>query len=148
MLLSAGRDRSIKVWQTGSKWTILKTLFPPHYDSVTCMAVSPQKQKFFSVSRDKSVKEWDITTWQNTVQQLHSHTDWVTSCCVDNNENYLFTGGKDCVIKMWHGETLRCLDTHVGHRGPISQMLCMKNYLFSASHDRTVRVWKIQPPES
>lgn len=140
-------QKQIKLWNCGeSRWQMQKTLLPPHYDGVTAVAVSPKNQKFYSVSRDKSIKEWDSLTLENRVQQLHAHNDWITCCSLNSAENLLFTGGKDSVIKVWNPENLACLDALTGHTGPINQVLCVNDYLFSASHDRTVRVWKLEDP--
>ncbi|CAD7975877.1 unnamed protein product [Amoebophrya sp. A25] len=164
VLMTGGRDRVIKLWNTVDRWSLLKTLLPPHYDGVQALAVSGKRGKFYSVSRDRSIKEWDFfnpTTRarasgvgtqeaadalivENKAQQLHVHGDWITSCCLDPSEDMLITGGKDCCVKLWECvPSLACLDCYTGHKGPVTALACMKNYLFSASNDRTVRVWKM-----
>eukprot|EP00392_Amoebophrya_sp_AT5.2_P018257 g18762.t1 len=55
-LISGGRDRvvyvlffAIKVWNTADKWSLQKSLLPPHYDGVTSFAVSRKLAKLYSV---------------------------------------------------------------------------------------------------
>ncbi|CAD7931763.1 unnamed protein product [Amoebophrya sp. A120] len=143
ILMTGGRDRTIKLWNTADKWSLLKPLLPPHYDGVTSLAVSRKLKKMYSVSRDRSIKQWNVNSLENESQQLHIHADWITCCCMDPEEERLITGSKDCVVKVWNAENLQCLDAFVGHRGPVSSVLCMRDYLFSGSHDRTVRVWRM-----
>jgi len=142
-VLSGGRDRTIKLWN--DRWQVAKTLFPPHYDGVTALAVSTKRQKFYSASRDKSIKEWDGLTLENTVQQVHVHSDWITTMALSPDEEELYTGSRDCVIKVWNAETLQCKYSMSGHRGAVNAIFASNGYVFSASNDRTVRVWK--PPQ-
>lgn len=144
LIVSGSRDRSIKLWDRNSEWRMAKTLFPPHYDGVSGLAVAgSHRGKMYSVSRDKSLKEWDLETMENKVQQIHAHQDWINCVAMSPDEKVILTGSRDCVIKLWDAETLQCIDAYTGHRGAISQVLCVNDYVFSASHDRTVRVWKM-----
>ncbi len=124
------------------------------------MACSKRHNEFFSVSRDRSIKRWDIFSLRNVSSEAHAHKDWITCCLIGgglttdkkgkkkldrrNTERFLFTGGKDCSIRVWDLETLECLDILTGHKGPISDLVIVNEFLFSASYDRTVRVWKIE----
>mmetsp|Transcript_37306 Transcript_37306/g.79234 ORF Transcript_37306/g.79234 Transcript_37306/m.79234 type:complete len:552 (+) Transcript_37306:64-1719(+) len=141
-VVSGARDRSLKVWDSTS-WHVTRTLHPPHYDSVTSIAVAGKHGKFYSGSRDRSIKEWDVNSLTNTMHTLHVHTDWVQALCMSASDDVLFSGAKDSTVKVWDGE-LQCQDVLQGHRGPVSALTTVGNRLFSASHDRTVRVWRIE----
>lgn len=139
--ITASRDRTMKVWLS-STWQARRTLAPPHYDGVSDVAVAGKKGCFFSASRDRSIRRWDCKTLESDLQLAHAQGDWLTALALSVSEEVLFSGGKDSIIKVWDGD-LHCKDMLQGHRGPISDLLTIDNHLFSASHDRTVRVWKI-----
>jgi len=141
-VVSGARDRSLKVWNA-STWAVSKTLHPPHYDGVTSIAVAGKHGKFYSGSRDRSIKEWDVQSLTNTMHTLHVHGDWIQALCMSPSDDVLFSGSKDGVVKVWDGE-LQCQDVLQGHRGPVSALTAVGNRLFSASHDRAVRVWRIE----
>mmetsp|Transcript_6262 Transcript_6262/g.11631 ORF Transcript_6262/g.11631 Transcript_6262/m.11631 type:complete len:548 (+) Transcript_6262:156-1799(+) len=143
--VSASRDRTMKVWSS-STWQSCKTLAPPHFDCVTGIAVSSQRGRFFSVSRDKSVRRWDARSLESDLQVASAHGDWLSAVSVSPSENAVFTGGKDSVVKVWNPD-LHCIDMLQGHRGPISALLSVDQQLFSASHDRTIRVWRMSQYE-
>lgn len=143
--VSAGRDRTMRVW-SASTWQSCKTLAPPHFDCVTGVAASPHRGRFFSVSRDKSVRRWDARSLESDLQVANAHGDWLSAVTVTASENAIFTGGKDSVVKVWN-QDLHCVDMLQGHRGPISALLSQDQQLFSASHDRTIRVWRISQYE-
>jgi len=141
MFITASRDRTMKVWLS-STWQARRTLAPPHYDGVSDIAVAGKKGFFFSASRDRSLRRWDCRSLESDLQLPHAQGDWLTALSLSPSENLLFSGGKDSIIKIWDTD-LHCQDMLQGHRGPISELLTIDNHLFSASHDRTVRVWKI-----
>lgn len=141
LFLSGGRDRTMKVW-LASTWQARKTLSPPHYDSVSGIAVGANHARFFSTSRDRSIRRWDARSLESDLTQTHAHGDWLSSVALSPSENVVFSGSKDCVVKVWDPD-LHCKDILVGHRGPIAALLSHDKHLFSASHDRTVRVWRV-----
>mmetsp|Transcript_48045 Transcript_48045/g.134140 ORF Transcript_48045/g.134140 Transcript_48045/m.134140 type:complete len:590 (-) Transcript_48045:97-1866(-) len=145
LFLSASRDRTMKVW-TAATWQARRTLNPPHYDGVSDVAVGRQKGFFFSASRDRSIRRWDARSYESSMQLTHAHGDWLTSLALAPSENVLFSGSKDCVVKVWDPD-LHCKDLLFGHRGAISSLITIDGHLFSASHDRTVRVWRVSQYE-
>merc|ERR1711971_1123734 len=50
-------------------------------DGVTSIAVAGKHGKFYSASRDRSIKEWDVASLTNTMHTLHVHGDWVQALC-------------------------------------------------------------------
>jgi len=141
LFLSASRDRTVKVWLT-STWQARRTLSPPHYDSVSDLTVGLRNGRFYSVSRDRSIRRWDNRSFESDLQLTHAHGDWLTSVALSPSEETLFSGSKDCVVKVWDSD-LHCKDLLLGHRGAISALLTIDGHLFSASNDRTVRVWRV-----
>jgi len=85
--------------------------------------------------------------FESDLQLTHAHGDWLTSVSISPSEDVVFSGSKDCVVKVWDS-SLHCKDLLLGHRGPISALLTVDGHLFSASHDRTVRVWRVEHYEN
>eukprot|EP00927_Polykrikos_kofoidii_P050961 TRINITY_DN44784_c0_g1_i1.p1 TRINITY_DN44784_c0_g1~~TRINITY_DN44784_c0_g1_i1.p1 ORF type:complete len:566 (-),score=80.67 TRINITY_DN44784_c0_g1_i1:105-1802(-) len=146
LFLSASRDRTVKVW-LASTWQARRTLSPPHYDGVSDLTVGTQRTRFYSASRDRSIRRWDARSFDSDLQLTHAHGDWLTSLALSPSENMLFSGSKDCVVKVWDSD-LHCKDLLLGHRGAISSLITIDGLLLSASHDRTVRAWRVSQYES
>eukprot|EP00919_Chromeraceae_sp_WS-2016_P073962 GHVR01174950.1.p1 GENE.GHVR01174950.1~~GHVR01174950.1.p1 ORF type:complete len:335 (-),score=45.79 GHVR01174950.1:114-1118(-) len=139
-IVSGSRDKKIKVWSTIS-WDTARSLHPPHYDCVTSFAVSTSGHTFYSASRDKSIKEWEVDTLESTAHAVHVHADWIQALAYSPTLALLYSASKDCTIKAWDQHLNNRL-TLVGHTGPVTCMLPLNDFLFTGSHDRTVRVWK------
>jgi len=142
-VLSGGRDRSIMLWN--DQWKVAKALTPPHCDAVTALCVSGKTQKFYSASRDKTIKEWDgLALCVTEKQQPHAHADWVT-CMTMSPEDTLISGSRDCAVKVWDVQSGYMICTHQlrGHAGAVSAVAASNDLLFSASYDRSVRVWRL-----
>lgn len=140
VVVSGARDRSLKVWDPET-WCA-RSLHPPHYDGVTSIAVASQRQRFYSASRDRSIKEWDLISGSNITHALHVHGDWITALVVSESEEVLFSASKDSTIKVW-GPNLACLAVLRGHRGAVTGLSYAAPRLLSSSFDRTVRVWRV-----
>lgn len=140
VVVSGARDRSLKVWDPDT-W-VARSLHPPHYDGVTSIAVASQRQRFYSASRDRSIKEWDLISGSNVTHALHVHGDWITSLVMSESEDVLFSASRDSTIKAWDAN-LTCLAVLRGHRGAVTGLSCVGGRLLSSSFDRTVRVWRV-----
>merc|ERR1719401_3083700 len=112
-------------------------------DCATGLAVGSHGGYFYSCSRDKSIRRWDTRSLECDSHVPRAHGDWVSSVAVSPSEACVFSGGRDGVVKVWDAD-LHCKDFLLGHRGPISALLTSGRYLFSASHDKTVRVWQVE----
>jgi len=144
--LSASRDRTVKVW-LAQTWQARRTLNPPHFDGVSDLAVGTNSGQFYSCSRDRSIRRWESKTFESDQSLAHAHGDWLTALALSPSNDILFSGSKDCVVKVWDSD-LHCKDMLLGHKGAISALITIDGHLFSASHDRTVRVWRVDQYES
>ncbi|KAH8117113.1 WD40 repeat-like protein [Phellopilus nigrolimitatus] len=100
------------------------------------------RQVLFTGSKDKTVREWDLST--GSVERVFKgmHTESVLSLCAHGN--YLASGGSDFRVCVWDirdGSLVRSISDH------LDSVLCVRfdsQHLVSCSKDRTVRIYKFR----
>ncbi len=99
ILVSAGGDKTVKVWDVNSQ-KIIKTL-RGHDSRVCSVAISPDGKLIASGSTDRRAILWDL----NTGKVLHTfyHTDVLAAVrsVAFISDGILATGSEDCTIKLW-----------------------------------------------
>ncbi|KAA8590350.1 hypothetical protein FQN60_014284 [Etheostoma spectabile] len=113
---------------------------PPHYDGIESLVV--QGDIFFSGSRDNGIKKWDLDRKDLLQQVPNAHRDWVCALGVVPGSPALLSGCRGGVLKLWHTDTLGTLGELKGHESPINGIATNSSHLFTASDDRTVKIWR------
>ncbi|XP_076863687.1 kinesin-like protein KIF21A isoform X3 [Brachyhypopomus gauderio] len=113
---------------------------PPHYDGIESLVV--QRDVLFSGSRDNGIKKWDLTRKDLLQQVPNAHRDWVCALGVVPGSPALLSGCRGGVLKLWHTDTLSMLGELRGHESPINGITSNNSVLFTASDDRTVKIWR------
>ncbi|KAI9267378.1 WD40-repeat-containing domain protein [Sporodiniella umbellata] len=107
-----------------------------HQLTVTAVALSENGNIFYSASKDGSIIKWDVKAnkklhtfigGRKGVKNYNGHTDHILCLAISHDGKYLASGGRDKIINIWSGLAFR--------KG--------SNQLYSASHDRTIKVWNI-----
>eukprot|EP01114_Cavostelium_apophysatum_P001708 TRINITY_DN1148_c0_g1_i1.p1 TRINITY_DN1148_c0_g1~~TRINITY_DN1148_c0_g1_i1.p1 ORF type:complete len:804 (+),score=254.74 TRINITY_DN1148_c0_g1_i1:293-2413(+) len=148
-LFTGGRDHSINTF-TLNNLEFYQKLHPPHYDGVNCFAMVNGKS-LLSGSRDKTMKLWDLS--QDEIVQTKviqgSFRDWVTSFAMDAASSatpVLFSSCRDGSIAAWDIETLNTIEAFTAHNSSVNALVSSarngKSFVYSASNDRTVKVWR------
>lgn len=125
-----------------------------------CIGIYPYNDKLymargadFSVLRNRNPTASTVLEYKPPLQPLRM------TCCspypynkmsVPPCEANLLTGSDDHLIRLWsikevqdgHFE-IKCLNTLMGHQGAINHIKIRNEFIFSASNDQTVRIWKI-----
>ncbi len=107
MAVSAGIDRTIKIWHIASA-TLIKTL-EGHSDEIWNLVVNGNN--IYSGSRDKTIKLWDLISG-NCVTSFEGHNDSIRHISVSSDEKLLLSSYMDGVSKLWNilsGEILKTL---------------------------------------
>uniref|UniRef100_A0A146QJL8 Coatomer subunit beta' n=1 Tax=Fundulus heteroclitus TaxID=8078 RepID=A0A146QJL8_FUNHE len=107
---SASLDRTIKVWQLGSK-TPNFTL-EGHEKGVNCIDYyrGGDKPYLISGADDHLVKIWDYQN-KTCVQTLEGHAQNVTCVCFHPELPVILTGSEDGTVRVWHSNTYRLENT-------------------------------------
>jgi len=121
-----------------------KFVLEGHRGRVACVALHPKYALLASGCEDGSVKIWDYEQGE-LERTLKAHTRAVHGACFAPLSGELVTCSADLSVKVWtdfantrtllgHDHTVSCVA--VGAVG-------MKEYVFSGSRDKTVRVWEL-----
>ncbi|KAL0292260.1 UNVERIFIED_CONTAM: Zinc finger CCCH domain-containing protein 17 [Sesamum calycinum] len=97
--------------------------------------------KLFAGMEDGSILVWKLNLETLTVEateMLKGHHGAVTSLVVGSN-NRLYSGSRDCTIRVWDRQNLQCLHTLYRHTRDVMAVICWDNYLLSASLDNTLK---------
>ncbi|XP_070761334.1 coatomer subunit beta'-like [Enoplosus armatus] len=107
---SASLDRTIKVWQLGSK-TPNFTL-EGHEKGVNCIDYYSGGDKPYLISGadDRLVKIWDYQN-KTCVQTLEGHAQNVTCVSFHPELPIMLTGSEDGTVRVWHSNTYRLENT-------------------------------------
>ncbi|XP_068601820.1 coatomer subunit beta'-like [Brachionichthys hirsutus] len=107
---SASLDRTIKVWQLGSK-TANFTL-EGHEKGVNCIDYyrGGGKPYLISGADDRLIKIWDYQN-KTCVQTLEGHTQNVTCAAFHPELPIILSGSEDGTVRVWHSYTYRLEST-------------------------------------
>ncbi|XP_058623068.1 kinesin-like protein KIF21A isoform X4 [Onychostoma macrolepis] len=144
LVITGSKDHYIKMFDVteGAVGSISPThnFEPPHYDGIESLVV--QGDCLFSGSRDNGIKKWDLTRKDLLQQVPNAHRDWVCALGVVPASPMLLSGCRGGVLKLWHTDTLSPLGELRGHESPINSISTNSSHLFTASDDRTVKIWR------
>ncbi|KAL0387471.1 UNVERIFIED_CONTAM: Zinc finger CCCH domain-containing protein 17 [Sesamum radiatum] len=99
--------------------------------------------KLFAGMEDGSILVWKLnleTLAVEAAEMLKGHHGAVTSLVVGSNHR-LYSGSRDCTIRVWDRQNLQCLHTLYRHTRDVTAIICWDNYLLSASLDNTLKIW-------
>ncbi|XP_056595316.1 kinesin-like protein KIF21A isoform X3 [Triplophysa dalaica] len=144
LVITGSKDHYIKMFDVseGAAGSISPThnFEPPHYDGIESLVV--QGDCLFSGSRDNGIKKWDLARKDLLQQVPNAHRDWVCALGVVPASPILLSGCRGGVLKLWHTDTLSPFGEIRGHESPINSISTNSSHLFTASDDRTVKIWR------
>ncbi|KAG9342345.1 hypothetical protein JZ751_016847 [Albula glossodonta] len=113
---------------------------PPHSDGVESLLV--QGDGLFSGSRDGSIRKWDLSRKDVREQVASAHRDWVCALGAVPTSPALLSACRGGMLKLWHTGRLAPLGEMRGHESPINGVSANSSHVFTASDDRTVKIWR------
>ncbi|CAL5405863.1 unnamed protein product [Camellia sinensis] len=127
-IVSASRDRSIKLWSTLGEYKYTIQDGDAHSDWVSCVRFSPNNLQPTIVSS----------------ALLAGHSGYVNTVAVSPNGSLCSSGGKDGVILLWdlaEGKKLYSLDS-----GSIINALCCgpNRYWLCAATEASIKIWDLE----
>ncbi|VDM64169.1 unnamed protein product [Angiostrongylus costaricensis] len=129
-----------------------------HSLPVTCVTVSPDSKLVVTGSADKSIKIWGLD-FGDCHKSFHAHDDVVSEVLFSpSDEMLVWSASRDGKIKQWDAKKMcrvqacytvlflvlrdRVLDRHSAEVRALAQT-DTGNFLFSASHDKSLRCWEL-----
>lgn len=140
LLFSGSRDHYINVFSLDTL-DLHQKLSPPHYDGVNAFCqVGPSL--VISASRDKTMKLWQIRDQDVSQDRIlnAAHDDWINALC--RHKSSLYSGCRDGTIANWNIENFTQTASFAGHGSSVNAIVSSGAYLFSASNDKTIKVWR------
>ncbi|KAF5892517.1 WD repeat and SOCS box-containing protein 1 [Clarias magur] len=155
MLVSASRDKTLRVWDLKDDDNKMKVLHG-HKNWVYCSAFSPDSSVLCSVGAGKAVFLWDMDKY-TLIHKLEGHHNDVVSCDFSPDGTLLATASYDTRIILWdpHTATMLLGLRHLFPRpSPIfaggtndcwarSVAFCRDGRHIASITDRLVRFWSI-----
>ncbi|KAM9328067.1 kinesin-like protein KIF21A isoform 2-T2 [Pholidichthys leucotaenia] len=143
IVLTGSKDHHIKIFEVteGAQGSISAshTFDPAHQDSVESLAL--HGDVFYSSSRDYYIRKWDLGSKQ-LLQSVSAQADWVSALGVVPGSSVLLSGCRGGLLRLWHTDSLTPLGEVQGHDSPINGLATNSTHLFTASDDRTVKIWE------
>ena len=109
-----------------------------HVSDVTALAT--WNGELISASRDGSIFIWNLETLE--MAELFAGRHAITSMVVSETAAVLYAAATDDSIKAFDLNKFKPLGSFTGHSGLVLDLHVCGDYLVSASHDRTLRVWE------
>uniref|UniRef100_W5KDA7 Kinesin family member 21A n=1 Tax=Astyanax mexicanus TaxID=7994 RepID=W5KDA7_ASTMX len=145
VVITGSKDHNIKMFDVveGAQGSITSThnFEPAHRDGMEALSI--HGDSLYSAGRDHCIKKWDLSRKQ--LQQVdRAHSDWMSALTVVPRSRVLLTACRGGLLKLWNSDTLRPLGELRGHDSGVNSISTNSTHLFTASEDRTVRIWQVK----
>ena len=140
LLISAGRDRQIKLWN----WQQQEThTIAEHTQSVNAIAFSPDGTLIVSGSADKTVKLWTLDG--DLICSFTGHRLAVNAVIFHPIASLIASASADATIRLWNYKTGELVHSFTEHTQAVRAISFSQNgqLLASGGEDKTIRLWEV-----
>ena len=149
LLLSAGMDSKIKIWDVNSTGKCMRT-YLGHDKAVRDICFSNDGRRFLSTGYDRNIKLWDTETGK-VIRTLSSGK--MLGYCVkfhpdEDKQNMVLAGCSDKKIYQFDTDSGEVVQEYSEHLGAVNSITFVdENRRFiSSSDDKSLRVWDFGIP--
>jgi pre-mRNA-processing factor 17 len=144
LILSAGMDTKVKVWDVYNKMECLRT-YMGHSKAVRDVSFSNDGRRFLSCSYDKNINLWDTETGECLASFSNGRIPYTVRFHPDDNrQNVFLAGGADKKILQWDCNSGKITQEYYQHLGAINTVTFIDGgrRFISTSDDKSIRVWE------
>ncbi|XP_053310109.1 F-box and WD repeat domain containing protein 10B [Spea bombifrons] len=132
-------DHTVKVYDIAEMKPI-PPLFKGHAGSVRVVHLCEEEGSLFTGGYDIGIRQWDLTSGV-CVRVYNGHMKTVT--CLDVHKNYLVSGSKDHLVKVWNITTGKCPKTFK-HENAVFAVKINERYVVGGCEKGLVKVWHLE----
>ncbi|XP_052801296.1 notchless protein homolog 1-like [Mya arenaria] len=145
-LASGSGDTTVRFWDVNTETPQYTCTTHKHW--VLAIAWSPDGKKLASGCKNSQVCVWEPSTGKQIGKTMVQHKQWITWLAwkplhLDPECRYLASSSKDATVRIWDTTLSQCMVCISGH---LQSVTCVKwggtDLIYTASQDRTVKVWK------
>lgn len=145
-LASGSGDTTVRFWDVSTETPQYTCKAHKHW--ILCVAWAPNGKKLASGCKNGQIYLWDPVTGEQIGSCLSGHKKWITwlnwePLHMNGECRMLASSSKDNDIRIWDTVLGQCVRVLAGHTAGVT---CIRwggeGLLFSASQDRTVKVWR------
>uniref|UniRef100_A0A1D2A8Y5 P21-activated protein kinase-interacting protein 1-like protein n=2 Tax=Auxenochlorella protothecoides TaxID=3075 RepID=A0A1D2A8Y5_AUXPR len=140
-LLTGSADGSLSIWGVGGEWTCLKT-FKAHTKEVTGVAVHPSGRVALSISRDGTLRIWDLVKGRSTfATKLPQAAEAITFS--PSGDVYALLAGAVLSMHSVAAESSTALATLSHERRVLCHAFHGEDVLLTGCDDGSLHAWSI-----
>ena len=139
-ILSGGRDRTIRLWQAGTRRCVRVIDAPGAH--VQCLLWCADQRRFLSCAGD--IRLWDSETGE-CLRVFQGHGDTIRSVAWSQGERRILSASHDRSLRIWEPETARCMQVLQGHQECVVNAVWTRDgkHLLSCDSSGGLRRWAI-----
>ncbi|MFN4260953.1 MAG: hypothetical protein ACK4RK_16795 [Gemmataceae bacterium] len=143
LLASAGRDKSIRLWDTATGKELRQ--FQGHRGYVSRIVFSPDGQTLASASWDRTIRLWRVATGEE-LQVLQGHQQIVFSVAFSPDGRVLASGSGEKFVRLWSVATGQEIQQLKGEFQGYANSVAFSpdgRVLAVGSEDKNIRLWDV-----
>ena len=150
LLATGSGDTHARLWDLNTETP--SHVLAGHKGWVLCVEWDPRERMLATGGHDGHVRLWDPKTGKGMGDAMRGHAKWVTGLAwepvhINPTTPRLASSSKDGTVRIWNTSTRTLAFTLAGHAASVNSVKWGgggkggKGLIFTASSDRTVRVW-------
>ena len=141
-LMSAGKDRNIKLWNSGSGRLIKKYSGGNNYE-INSIWISHDNSFFLSSGADSNIFLSDVSKG-NVVTKMQGHKKKVSTLCWNYSDQLFISGSDDNLVKVWDTREKTSVDTLNASKDSIVKVESNSDQIVSGSVDGYLQIYDIR----